>query len=126
VPVPCLVKPPPVPKRMPAKVVEELSPPTINVFEPSETSELATPASEAMSRRGVSALVAPRPGVAWSAAGDYTQLRIFRSGDGGATWQDFRKNLRADVIYELAADPVTRRIYAATSSGVWALEDDEQ
>ena len=85
-----------------------------------------TPASEAMSRSGVSALVAPRPGVAWSAAGDYTQLRIFRSGDGGATWQDFRKNLRADVIYGLAADPVTRRIYAATSSGVWALEDDEQ
>lgn len=75
----------------------------------------------------VSALVAPRAGVVWVAQENYELgLRILRSGDAGKSWQDTTRNLRVRTVYELVADPADpRRIYAATSNGVWVLTETD-
>ncbi len=50
--------------------------------------------------------------------------RVFRSDDGGASWQGWTRGLRAQGITALTADPGDpRRIYAATTNGVWALTE---
>jgi photosystem II stability/assembly factor-like uncharacterized protein len=75
----------------------------------------------------VSALAAPRAGVVWAARFDYVLgLRILRSGDAGRSWQDTTKNLRTRTVYELVADPANpRRVYAATSNGVWVVTETD-
>ena len=63
----------------------------------------------------------PLAGVVWTAVEDG---RIFRSTDSGETWQE-RPGPQAHVVYQLTIDPQDpRRVYAATSSGVWVLEDE--
>ncbi len=52
-------------------------------------------------------------------------LRSIDRGDAGATWQELRRNLRAQTVYKLAGDPANPgRIYAATSNGVWVITAD--
>jgi photosystem II stability/assembly factor-like uncharacterized protein len=72
--------------------------------------------------RTVTALLAsPAAGVVWAAV---EGGRIFRSGDGGATWEDRTGGLQAFQVYQLEIDPADpRRVYAATSGGIWTLED---
>jgi photosystem II stability/assembly factor-like uncharacterized protein len=63
----------------------------------------------------------PIAGVVWTAV---ENGRLFRSADGGGTWQE-RAGPQARVIYDLIIDPhAPRRVYAATSSGVWVLENE--
>jgi photosystem II stability/assembly factor-like uncharacterized protein len=50
--------------------------------------------------------------------------QVFRSDDGGATWQTRNRALRTEEVFELVADPVDpQRIYAATLNGVWTLRE---
>ena len=64
--------------------------------------------------------VSPLPNVVWAA----TASAVFRSGDGGATWVDRTDGLQASTINRLLIDPADpSRIYAATSGGVWVLDD---
>lgn len=52
--------------------------------------------------------------------------RVFRSDDGGASWQGWSRNLHDATIFSLIADPSDpRRIYAATSNGVWTLMEND-
>jgi photosystem II stability/assembly factor-like uncharacterized protein len=73
--------------------------------------------------RSITALaVSPVAGVLWAAADG----AVFRSGDGGGTWSDRTDGLQAATVYKLALDPADpRRVYAATSGGIWVLEDGE-
>jgi photosystem II stability/assembly factor-like uncharacterized protein len=69
----------------------------------------------------VDVVVSPLLGVVWAA----TESAVFRSGDGGATWIDRTDGLQASTINKLVIDPADpSRVYAATSGGVWVLEDD--
>ncbi len=79
-------------------------------------------AGEALQGRTITALaISPVVGVVWAAAGG----AVFRSQDGGATWSDRTDGLQAATVYQLRIDPAEpQRIYAATSGGVWVLEDD--
>ncbi len=53
-------------------------------------------------------------------------VSVLRSDDGGATWQDWSRGLRVQSIFALVADPGDpRRIYAATSNGVWVLTETD-
>lgn len=72
---------------------------------------------------GVSALAAsPLAGIVWAGGNPGT---IFRSTDGGETWKKRSDGFQAYIVYELILDPEEpRRVYAATSSGVWVLEDE--
>jgi photosystem II stability/assembly factor-like uncharacterized protein len=80
-------------------------------------------AGDLLQGRAITALaVSPLAGVLWVATGG----SVFRSGDGGATWNDRTDGLQAATIHKLLIDPADpRRVYAATSGGVWMLEDDE-
>jgi photosystem II stability/assembly factor-like uncharacterized protein len=72
----------------------------------------------------VTALAAsPIAGVVWAAVADG---RIFRSADSGETWRE-STGPQARVVYQLTLDPQDpRRVYAATSSGVWRMEDKSE
>lgn len=72
----------------------------------------------------ITALLAPDvPGRVYAAALDG---RIFRSGDGGASWEDRSAGLRVTGISGLAADPDDpRRIYAVTAQGIWTLTETD-
>lgn len=51
---------------------------------------------------------------------------VIRSDDGGATWQDWSRGLKAQGISALVADPADpHRIYAVTSNGVWVLTETD-
>ncbi len=66
--------------------------------------------------------VPPLAGVVWAAV---EGGRVFRSGDGGATWQQRSAGLPPYPVYRLIPDPADpRRILAATSGGIWRLDDD--
>jgi photosystem II stability/assembly factor-like uncharacterized protein len=79
-------------------------------------------AGDALKGLNVTAVVAsPAAGVVWAAV---EGGRVFRSGDGGATWSDSTDGLQATTINELLIAPADpRRIYAATSGGIWVLAD---
>jgi photosystem II stability/assembly factor-like uncharacterized protein len=52
--------------------------------------------------------------------------RVFRSDDGGASWQGWSRNLHGTTILALTADPGDpSRIYAATANGVWTLTETD-
>ncbi len=76
---------------------------------------------QGLESREVTALAAsPIAGTVWLAM---ENGRIFRSRDGGETWQE-RPGPQARVVYDLILDPQNpRRVYAGTSSGVWVLDD---
>jgi photosystem II stability/assembly factor-like uncharacterized protein len=78
-------------------------------------------AGDALKGLSINAIVlSPGIGVLWAA----NHGRVFRSGDGGATWSDRTDGLQATTVNKLLIDPTDpRRIYAATSGGVWVLED---
>lgn len=72
-----------------------------------------------LGQRAVTKMAAsPLPGVVWA----YADGAVYRSRDHGATWQK-----RGDLTWGVrgfAFDPVhPERVYAATSQGVWVLED---
>jgi len=79
-------------------------------------------AGDALKGLNVTAVAdSPAAGVVWAAVEGGA---VFRSGDGGATWIDWTDGLQATAIHKLLIDPAdARRIYAATSGGVWVLED---
>ena len=53
-----------------------------------------------------------------------TDGRVFRTEDGGESWEDVSTGLLASQVHNLAADPFNPgRVYAATTSGVWVLEE---
>jgi photosystem II stability/assembly factor-like uncharacterized protein len=68
----------------------------------------------------ITALLAPDiPGRVWAASRDG---RVFRSDDGGASWEDWSAGLLAATVYSLQAAPDDpHRIYAVTSRGIWTL-----
>jgi photosystem II stability/assembly factor-like uncharacterized protein len=77
-------------------------------------------ASEAGDEK-VTALLTPLSGRVYAATEDG---RVFRSDDGGATWEDWSAGLRVTGISGLVADPDDpRRIYAVTANGVWTLNE---
>jgi photosystem II stability/assembly factor-like uncharacterized protein len=80
-----------------------------------------TRAGEALQGRTITALaLSAGTGVLWAA----NHGAIFRSADGGATWSDRTAGLQAAEVHKLLVDPADpSRIYAATSGGVWVLED---
>ncbi|HEV2845811.1 MAG TPA: hypothetical protein VG477_13245 [Thermoanaerobaculia bacterium] len=68
-------------------------------------------------------VVPPIPGRVYAAIG--SQARVFRSDDGGATWRRWNEGLPTQ-IQDLALDPGDPgRLYAATSRGVWVLEEED-
>jgi photosystem II stability/assembly factor-like uncharacterized protein len=72
--------------------------------------------------QSVFVLLAAAPDRVYAVAGN----RVFRSDDGGATWQARSRGLRVQGISALVADPGDpRRIYAATTNGVWALTETD-
>jgi photosystem II stability/assembly factor-like uncharacterized protein len=86
-------------------------------------------AGDALKGLDISAVItSPLPGVVWAAspsvAWEAGPGRVFRSTDGGASWSDLTGGLQAALINQLLSDPADpSRIYAATSGGVWVLED---
>ncbi|HEX4495084.1 MAG TPA: hypothetical protein VIE43_05380 [Thermoanaerobaculia bacterium] len=80
-----------------------------------------TRAGDALKGKTITALaLSAGTGVLWAA----NHGAIFRSDDGGATWSDRTAGLQAAEVHKLRVDPADpRRIYAATSGGVWVLED---
>jgi photosystem II stability/assembly factor-like uncharacterized protein len=81
-----------------------------------------TRAGNGLAGKTITAVTAsPAAGVVWAAV---EGGQIFRSGDGGATWEDRTGGLQAFQVYRLEIDPADpRRVYAATSGGIWTLED---
>jgi photosystem II stability/assembly factor-like uncharacterized protein len=79
-------------------------------------------AGDELQGRTITAVAVSPLSVVWAATGG----SVFRSGDGGATWSDRTDGLQAATIYKLLIDPADpRRVYAATSGGIWVLEDGE-
>jgi photosystem II stability/assembly factor-like uncharacterized protein len=80
-------------------------------------------AGDSLQGKTITALaLSPIAGVVWAAVENGGG--VFRSGDGGATWQDSSAGLQAYQVYKLMVDPrELRRIYAATTGGIWTLED---
>lgn len=70
----------------------------------------------------ITALLAPDvPGRVYAAALDG---RIFRSEDGGATWDDWSNGLPPSQVSALETAPDDpRRIYAVTTQGIWLLNE---
>ncbi|HEV2846147.1 MAG TPA: hypothetical protein VG477_14930 [Thermoanaerobaculia bacterium] len=69
-------------------------------------------------------VASPIPGRLYAVTRDF--WRIFRSDDGGATWQPWDDGIRADRVNGLTIDPQDpARLYAATSSGVWTLAEED-
>ncbi len=87
-------------------------------------------------------------GMSWEPAGDVVKLgavtallvsplagrlhlandagEVFRSDDGGATWSPLGNGLAVSTVHQLALAPDDpRHVYAATSGGVWEIEDSE-
>ncbi|MEX0750540.1 MAG: hypothetical protein WD359_06990, partial [Dehalococcoidia bacterium] len=48
---------------------------------------------------------------------------IFRSEDGGATWQESRGGIDTGLIYSIKGEPASRRVYAGTSNGLFVSPD---
>lgn len=70
----------------------------------------------------VALLATDLPGHVYAALDDD---RVFRTEDGGGSWEDVTDGLFATVIYQLVADPADPgRVYAATANGNWVLEED--
>jgi hypothetical protein len=66
-----------------------------------------------------------RPAVAWAAWSDPRGGRVWRSGDGGASWADRSGALPAVPVSALAVDPDRPgTVFAATDAGVWRSQDD--
>jgi photosystem II stability/assembly factor-like uncharacterized protein len=67
--------------------------------------------------KSVTAIAAsPVAGVVWASTGD----QVFISRDAGTTWKNRSDGLLARYVYDLIFDPSDpRRVYAATSGGVW-------
>lgn len=65
---------------------------------------------------------APAPGVLWAATPD----RVFRSADGGATWEDRSGNRSGQLRYPpvILLDPTQERVYLAGTGGVWASSQE--
>ena len=60
------------------------------------------------------------PGRVYAAVRD----RVFRTEDGGESWHDVTGNLQAPEVLDLSASLIEpERIYAATTNGVWLLEE---
>ena len=80
-------------------------------------------AGEEMKGQSVSALAAsPVPGILWAATEDG---RLFRSGNGGATWEERTAGFPAASVRKLAFDPFDpRKLYAATSGGLYVTVDE--
>ncbi|MFL6236664.1 MAG: WD40/YVTN/BNR-like repeat-containing protein, partial [Thermoanaerobaculia bacterium] len=79
-------------------------------------------AGDELQGRTITAVAVSPLSVAWAATGG----SVFRGADGGATWSDRTDGLQAVTIYKLLIDPADpRRVYAATSSGVWVLEETD-
>jgi len=66
------------------------------------------------------------PGVSGRVYAALRDGRIFRSVDGGASWQDWTGALPRSSVYDLIARPgAPRRIYAVTLQGVWTLDETD-
>ncbi len=79
-----------------------------------------TRAGDELVDQTITALALAPDGVLWAAV---EEGAVFRSGDGGATWEDESKGLQASRVYRLAPDPADpERVYAATTGGVWVLQ----
>jgi photosystem II stability/assembly factor-like uncharacterized protein len=79
-------------------------------------------AGDELQGRTITAVAVSPLSVVWAA----TDGSVFRGAGGGAAWSDRTDGLQAVTIHELLIDPADpRRVYAATSGGVWVLEDDE-
>lgn len=61
-------------------------------------------------------------GTAWAAAGDFSAFGVYRSLDGGASWESASEGLDGRVPRQVAIDASGQRIYAATDAGVFDLE----
>ncbi|HEY0514163.1 MAG TPA: hypothetical protein VGH73_19810 [Thermoanaerobaculia bacterium] len=82
------------------------------------------PTGAEIGNRTITALLATAiPGRLYAALIDG---RIFRSDDGGASWQGRSRNLHTSKVYALVADPGDpHRVYAATANGVWTLTETD-
>ncbi|HVE65023.1 MAG TPA: hypothetical protein VNC59_00465, partial [Thermoanaerobaculia bacterium] len=60
-------------------------------------------------------LLVTRDGTVYAIESD----QLIRSTTGGSTWEPFRSGLPSGPVYALAADSSGRRLYAATSGGVF-------
>ena len=51
---------------------------------------------------------------------------IYKSTDGGTTWEDFNKGLQHPGVFSLELNPETRILYAGTRAGgvYWISLDD--
>jgi photosystem II stability/assembly factor-like uncharacterized protein len=66
-----------------------------------------------------------RPGVAWAAWSSPRGVRVWRSGDDGATWTEAGHELPEVPVAGVVPDPDRPgSVYAATDAGVWWSEDD--
>jgi photosystem II stability/assembly factor-like uncharacterized protein len=80
-----------------------------------------TRAGSELAGREIAALLATAiPGQVYAARDDG---HVFRSEDGGESWQDVTAGLFAAEVFDLVADPSDPdRVYAATTNGVWVLD----
>ena len=80
-------------------------------------------AGEEMKGQSVTTVAAsPIAGVVWAATEDG---RLFRSGNGGAAWEDRTADFPPAFARRLLFDPFDpRRLYAATSGGVYTTVDE--
>jgi hypothetical protein len=68
---------------------------------------------------------AAHPGTAWAAAGDFFGSGVYRSLDGGASWESANEGLEGGTAHQVAIDASGETIYAATDAGVFDLEVPE-
>lgn len=122
-PVKALAVDPVDPRRVYAATRDDLDTPGDGVWVTGDGGASWFRAGEELKGQSMEAVaVSPIAGVVWAATEDG---RLFRSGNGGATWEERTESFPASRIHGLVFDPFDpRRLYAVTSGGLYVTEDE--
>ncbi len=122
-PVRALAVDPVDPRRVYAATRDDLETPGDGVWVTGDGGAGWARAGEELRGLSIEAVAAsPAAGVVWAATEDG---RLFRSGNGGATWEERTESFPASRIHGLAFDPFDpRKLYAVTTGGLYVTVDE--